>query len=879
MNIKEILLLHHSHLDVGYTHTQPIVWELQREFIDLALKLLDDTKNFPEHAKPKWTIEVTSQIMHWLKTASEEDANKIQKYINEGRVGISGFQYNTTPLANSESLIRQLQDIKFLREKFGIQIKTVNQHDVNGIPWTAVDLMLDAGIELFIMAVNRHLGGHVVTRPSIFRWRGPSGREILVMNGAHYTMFDQLLYSWENKVERMEEGLEEYKKHLKSIGYEEDFIYLTTAAAPVCWDNSPPTVDVAKLIKKWNALKKKPLIRYITPDELLEKIKTKPVEKYPVYEGDWTDYWNFGSASTAYQTKINRHAEVKAKKADFINSFRESSETFNRISKEVWNNITLFDEHTWGSYNSMDADNDFSKAQANIKDNFAYKAHELSDYLLVHQLEELAGNPENYDKQDGVLVVNPANTAREEYIRIPDWWFMKGKRRRTSRYGWPHRVEHLETAPLYGPIKIEPFSINKIKLSSLKKAVKKTYVKIGEFKVEKEGRHLNVLDTMHEEFVIKFLENDFYRIEFNPVNCRITRVFDKKNNWEVMPDDKYMFFQFVQETTDPLFKEERRAYYERELDKEKFDISCWHEDWERKRTTAFKAIKYELKTEVAYAELTIHYSAPGCKKFIQKYTLYANKSTIEINIEIDKEDIRTPESIYFVTKLNLDKSWECTFDTAGIPTKLDEEQLPGCSKDWFTVDKFVAMNDKKHCALLYCPDAPIIQAGGFNFGNRSKSIPRNENPLLVAWPLNNYWDTNFRPSQPGFISLKYYFETTAKFDETNIYNKAEEFTVPVEIHPLLKCKENENSSLITVNDTGLKIIYLKKSEDKKGIIVRLLSLKRNKQDFKLTLNGKVIKNSYIVSTNEEEISKCKHNRETVSLKIPYRRITNLYIEL
>ena len=878
MNIKEILLLHHSHLDVGYTHTQPIVWELQREFIDLALKLLDDTKNFPEYSKPKWTIEVTAQIMHWLKTATENDVNKIQKYIKEGRIGISGLQYNTTPLANSESLIRQLYDIKYIREKFSIDIKTVNQHDVNGIPWTAVDLMLDAGIELFIMAVNGHLGGQTTKRPSVFRWRGPSGREILVMNGAHYTMFDQLLYSWENKIERMEEGLEEYKQHLKNTGYEEDFIYLTTAAAPVCWDNSPPSIDVAKLVKKWNKLEKKPLIRYITPNELLEKIKTKSMKEYPVYEGDWTDYWNFGAASTAYQTKINQHAKVKARKADFLNSFNRKSETFDRINKEMWNNIILFDEHTWGSYNSMDADNDFSRIQSNIKDNNAYKAHELAEFLLVNQLEELSGNPENFDKQDGVIVFNPTNSGREEYIRIPDWWFIKGKRRRTSRYGWPNRVEQIENAPLYGPVKIEPFSINKIKLSSLKKAKKNSSINTGEYKVEKEGRHLNVLDTVREEIIIKFLENDFYRIEFNPVNCRITRVYDKKNNWEVIPDDEFMFFQFAQETTNALYKEDRRAYYERELDKEKFDVSCWHEDWERKRSSAFKAIKYELKTETAYAELSIYFSAPGCRKLVQKYTLYVNKSAIEIKIEIDKEEIRTPESIYFVTKLNLEKGWECTFDTAGIPVKLDDEQLPGCSKDWFTVDKYVAMNDKKHCAVLYCPDAPMIQAGDFNFGNKSENIIREEKPLLLAWPLNNYWDTNFRPAQPGFVSFKYYFGTNNRFEQSNVYNKAEEISYPVEVYPLLSCDENKNISLIKVNDDGLKIIYTKQSEDSMGIIIRLLNLKSNKTDYKINLPGKKIHSAYFVTTTEEKISECKLSGGVISIKVPYRKITNIYIE-
>ena len=62
MNIKEILVLHHSHLDVGYTHSATILWELQREFIDQALRLLDDTADWPTPSQPRWTCEVTAQV-------------------------------------------------------------------------------------------------------------------------------------------------------------------------------------------------------------------------------------------------------------------------------------------------------------------------------------------------------------------------------------------------------------------------------------------------------------------------------------------------------------------------------------------------------------------------------------------------------------------------------------------------------------------------------------------------------------------------------------------------------------------------------------------------------------------------------------------------
>ena len=46
--LKEILLLHHSHLDVGYTHSQPVALEMPSKYIDLALELLDRAAGWPD---------------------------------------------------------------------------------------------------------------------------------------------------------------------------------------------------------------------------------------------------------------------------------------------------------------------------------------------------------------------------------------------------------------------------------------------------------------------------------------------------------------------------------------------------------------------------------------------------------------------------------------------------------------------------------------------------------------------------------------------------------------------------------------------------------------------------------------------------------------
>jgi hypothetical protein len=711
-----------------------------------------------------------------------------------------------------------------------------------------VDLLLDAHVELLTMAINLHLGG-TPPRPAIYRWKGPSGRELLVMNGEHYTMFDQWCNPASRDLDVIQEGLFKYLRHVKGLNYPYDFVYLTATCAPFMYDNSPPNQELPDLVREWNEQGRQPRLRLVTPNDLLARIRQIPRDRIPVVTGDWTDYWNFGSGSSAAETRLTRQMTANAEALDLLRTWNKPDPHAASAVERLWEDIHLYNEHTWGAFNTLEADDPFVVTLWQLKAQPAYEGKPLSEAHLRRQLHQLAGNPWQSRKTDGVLVVNPTG-LRQNYF-IPGTWKKEGKQVEPHYLGAQREETARPLTNLFGPVPLEPFSWQVIPWNKLAPAGSSDSLKIQPDSIETE----------------------FYRLTFEPATGKITGLFDKKLGRQVVASDSaWGFFQLVHERP---ASNDRHAFHVRDMEGERYGRTGWKPNWEAVRSSYTGQVACRVENDGRSATLVINGQAEGLTNLEQRVTLHADSPMIDLSAQFLKQDVRTPEAVYFVFPLALPEGWRAHFDTAAIPVELDAEQIAGTCRDWVTVDSFVSVHQPGFGVTLYCPDAPMVQIGGFNWARKQPVIPREKNPLLLAWPLNNYWETNFRASQPGLIRLRYSLCTFSQFNPARAVLEGQQARNPPITHLVLNDAAPRQGRFLDVQGQDVIVTHIKPAEDGQGMIVRLVNLGEQPASVRLALPGSALASAWRCGILEDKESKLEISDGAVAGQLQPRQLTTL----
>ena len=741
-------LFHHSHTDIGYTELQTRVAANHADYLDSVIDYCRQTENYPDDAKFRWNIEVSWALNSFVKSHPPSRVRELAELIKAGRVELSGLFLNQSDCFSHEELIRSVDFSREFARAYGIDVTCAMNNDVTGFGWALPQIFRQAGIKYFATGINETRSRAPLRRPCAFWWESPDGSRILHWNGEHY-LFANYDLSLHEPLAKSSPKVGEYLVKLEGRG---DYPYDLIAFNIGAWttDNCPPGRGLSDRVKEWNETFAFPKLRLATMREFFGALETRYGAGLPVYKLGWPDYWTDGVASTSFETGLNRatHSDLisgekwSAAAATLDKGFSYPASQI----KEAYSGAMLYDEHTWGAYNSIDdPQSELARSQWALKSSFAYMAREASRTLLRRGTEALARlisadgdyefavfNPLSWERTDVVRVTLPAGPLREA----------KGKLRVIDRrLGSDAKFQMMgEDAILVVARNIPPMGYAVFA------------VRPGEENVPNSKTEPMVTNGAGEPI----LENRFYRLTVNPKTGGISSLIDRETGRELVdkaapwPLNTYIYEQPEggRKAVDDMTK---RATFHRWSPTEAAILADWHGP---------------------VAKSFLVKSAPKmCRELAQRIILYDDIKRIDLANVLDKEETFDPEAVYFAFPFKVAEGQphaaatreqspsrtvplNIRFETSDADMAPGTEQLPGTTLDWHTVQHWVEFSGKEARVIWSPVEAPLIMFGDINIGKWLKKLDLT-NAWIFSYAMNNYWMTNFKASQEGRVEFRY----------------------------------------------------------------------------------------------------------------------------
>ncbi len=806
--LRELLVLHHTHTDIGYTHPQPVIWELHDRHLDEALDLCEATADWPEPCRLKWTCEVTCTLLHWLDRAPAAQVRRLQALVRHGQVGFGAMWCNWTGLAPEDLLQESLAPLERLRAQFGDAFDVAIQHDVNGVPWSVADQLLDAGIPNLLFGINIHMGGYPLTRPLLFRWAAPGGRTVTVFSGEHYNALTREAGLREPDLDRMERGLRAYAERLRRKGWTRDLAVLTVTH-PFMDDNNPPYPGLPGLVRRWNEAGRLPFIRLVTAGQLFERLHALDDGTLPVHGGDWPDYWAFGAGAAAREVGMVRRAQGAWWTARALGAaLPPSAAATGPTNAETLRHLMLAYEHTWNVFSSTAA---FGPTREHEPVPEAEQRHHKAaicagalSYARLQRrdaLDRLAENPVQAAHNAGLLVFNPADAPCRVCLRVPNEILLDQLPLLAGTKQRPDVLEDLHrdgSTTWVGPLDLPPFGLYTARLEDLPRAAPDPGVRAGPDSVESPA----------------------WTLRFDPATGAIRSLRHRATERECFADTAgWDLFGAVQETVatrsaaslaagDPRY--DLFQITEADYGPVHRDECCWNRAWPARHARPERFVRCATHVDAEGAHLVRVFLMPGVRgELRQTFTLLAHEPRVRCEAYFNKADDQDPEALYFTFPLRLPGA-RLHYDTAGQAVAYDAGQLPGACRDWIPAGTWVAAVTEAGCLALACPDAPLFQVGGFQFGRGLRSAEGLDQAFLLAWPLNNYWNTNFAAAQPGYVRFRYELAWFDRFDAAACARFGAGALRPPVYHPLAAAPEQPRvRALFEVSGESVTVAWIK----------------------------------------------------------------------
>ena len=773
----KIYVIHHTHTDIGYTESQEVITQRQVDYLRQAVRIGEaiDNGERPEWEGFHWVCETFWAVDQFWQQADGQERERFLNGVKKGYIEVTGNYLNLCELVDEHTLEHFLQKARAFSRETGLAMKCAMTADINGCSWGYGRLLHQAGFENLYSCVHNHHGMFPLFRRQIpFYWEAKDGSRLLVWNGDHYQLGNEMgivpdaAFSYmirdefsphsymEGQFEMARTRIFRYLDQLESENYPYNFVPLNVTG--LVTDNAPPNGRIMEFIHRWNREYGDRITMEMTTLSRFFDVVREAGQEIPVYRGDWPDWWSDGAGSACGFTRLNRQAQRK------LRTILENDPEHKLVSPEklekIYEKLMLYCEHTFSYSSAMEEPwNDMVQLISEQKHSYAVEANRLCDMALAE-----------WKKSRGEVLLYPGNPMRYKAVNM-----LPGKRRGLYRL----RVDSWEMPLLSEGFRVRDNGENRYLPCQLCRTARgaEVYVELnllgGEERVlqiypaaPKAGsavRNQNlrgvdgVLDVSGgcrnalAEVDAVSIETEYLRIRWSMPDG-ITGWYDKKAGRDLMASghgDIQGAFTPVYEVT-PLTAGDDICSVRRRMGRNRKGPNAVR--------TAGKLVSVrEEGSGGLFTDLAFTYELPGTSYYVMILRVYHNSARAEVCVRVHKDSVWEPENLYITLPFGLGNGalW---VEKTGEILRPGVDQLPGTNTDYYCLQNGYGVLEEKGWLTVAMPDTPLLWTGDMEFGLRTLN---GEQPVFYtgsgryAWVMNNFWETNFDASNGGFYSFRY----------------------------------------------------------------------------------------------------------------------------
>jgi len=831
---RELFLLPHSHVDIGYSDLQVVVEKNHWKYFEQAIELAQKTEGYPPGARFKWNVEVLWAAQTYLSQATTEKREAFIDAVKKGWIGLQALLANElTGLCHPEELFHLTEFARDLAKRYELSINSAMITDIPSYTWSLVPALAQSGVKYFSSGPNYMSnlpdGGDRIgkalkawgDRP--FYWVSPSGTEKVLfwMAGRGYSWFHSL--NMGNLSLEKRRPIFDYLRELEDSGYPYSMVQVRYT---VGGDNGPPDPDLCDFVKTWNEEYESPKFVIATSQEMFEEIERRYAEKIPAVRGDFTPYWEDGAASTALETAMTRASAARLVQAEVLWAMIDPDNFPAAEFSEAWRQVVLFDEHTWGAADSVsDPDGENAKTQWAYKQAFSREAEKRSLALLEASLKKLIPAAPIKGGRQIIDIFNTTSWPRTDVVLIPKNLSGSGDLVKDES-GKPVPSQHLlsgELAVFVGDV--PPFGAKR-------------------YSIEK-GKPLQRGAARAES---SRLENGLISASVNPKTGALSGL-----KWKTHKNIEFVDGSKGSGLNEYLYVPGK----------------------DPKKARGASRVRISVKEPgPLVASLFIESDAPGSKNLKTEIRVYDSLDRLDIINLLDKAKVREKESSHFAFPFKI-PAGALRLDLGWGTIRPEADQIPGSCKDYFCIQNSVDISNMDYGLTWVSLDAPLVEIGQMTDESAVEKSVRawrtelEPSQTIYSYTMNNYWHTNYKADQEGDVTFRYSIRPHQGYEAAEIKKFGLEKSQPLVVAPSADSQKRPAASLLEVEPSGVIVASLKPGADKKCWIAKLHNASGRPENIKL--RGAICREGsiYLSNPSEDRLGKAP---ESIAL-LPFEIVT------